>query len=488
MLESWRVNSRWLAIGVALSLGAGTLWVRSDIASRRESFQNDARAAHRLLSQRAAQHDAILDTLVLLDPGIPGPHPSARLPALYPQVLQVWRRAADGTWHDPALGEAEVRSRASARAELANLHAAAGRYDLVLAGSPASYALRIELDRWVPWPEWPFDRHGPVRAELAQGDLRLPLQAGIEETGWRGGVTPGFVFEKALDTPSQPLVLRLQRATGPADWPWRPLAALTAALALTTWAAAALQRQRLRRQRAEQLLRLTRTARLNSLGELAAGMAHELNQPLTAVIASTQAARLLLDDEPLPRATLDEALARARDQARRAADVVARLRRLVERPQGAAANRPVALGDAVRGTLGLLQPELGRLALRPRIDDAGATVAADPVALEQILYNLLSNALQAMVDVPVAQRRLTVSIRAQDGRGLLRLRDGGPGLAPQVMAHLFEPFNSARPGGLGLGLTLCESLATTMGGTLTAQNLPRHGAEFVLTLPLTDTR
>ena len=488
MPESWRLNSRWWGASVALGIVAGTLLVRVDIASRRESFQNDARSAHRLLSQRAAQHDAILDTLVLLDPGTPGDHPSARLPALYPQVQQVWRRAAGSGWHDPALADAELRSRTSARPELAHLDAAAGRYDLVLAGSPASFALRIELERWVPWSEWPFDRLGAVRAELTNGDLRLPLQAGIEATGWRGGVTPGFVFEKLLDTPSQPFVLRVQRATGPADWPWARLAALAAALAVATWAAAALQRQRLRRQRAEQLLRLTRTARLNTLGELAAGMAHELNQPLTAVIASTQAARRLLDDEPLPLATLAEALSHARDQARRAADVVARLRRLVERPQGAAATQPVVLGDAVRGALGLLQPELARLALRPQIDDAGVTVAADLVALEQILHNLLSNALQAMADVPAAQRALTVSMRAQGGRGLLRLRDGGPGLAPAVMAHLFEPFNSTRPGGLGLGLSLCDSLATAMGGTLTAQNLTPTGAELILDLPLADAR
>ena len=71
---------------------------------------------------------------------------------------------------------------------------------------------------------------------------------------------------------------------------------------------------------------------------------------------------------------------------------------------------------------------------------------------------------------------------------MLRLRDGGPGLAPQVLDHLFEPFVSTRPGGLGLGLTLCESLAGAMGGTLSAQNAPTGGAEFRLELPLTADR
>ena len=480
--------ARWALVWLCATAALGLLVVRSDIAERREAFQTDARTAHRLLSQRAAQHDAILATLVLLDPALPGEHPSTRLPALYPQVLQVWRRFADGRWPEPALAPAEALSRASARPELAAVDAANGRYDLVLAGLPASFALRIELERWVPWPDWPFERAGAVRSELAQGAQRLTLQAGQDASGWRGGITPGFVFDKVLDTPSQPFALRLQRATGPADWPWARLAGLAAVLAVMAVAAAAMQRQRQRRRRAEQLLRLSRTARLNALGELAAGIAHEINQPLTAVLASTQAARRLLDDDPLPLLTLNVALTHASEQARRAADVVARLRRLVERPGGAAAVRPVGLGEAVRGALELLQPELRRLGLRPQIDDADVNVAADPVALEQILHNLLSNALQAMDAVPAANRRLLLVIGTESGRGVLRLLDGGPGLAPEVLDHLFEPFVSTRPGGLGLGLSLCASLAGAMGGALSAQNGRTGGAEFRLELPLAPTR
>lgn len=481
-------NLRLTLVWLFATAGLGLIVVRFDISERREVFQAQARTAHRLLSQRAAQHDAILATLVLLDPARSDDHPSTRLPALYPQVLQVWRRTADGDWPEPALTSAEAVSRALKLPALAVADAAAGRYDLVMAGLPASFALRIELKRWVPWADWPFQRDGAVKAELRLGARQLMLQAGKEAGGWYGGVTPGFVFDKVLDTPSQPFVLHVQRATGPADWPWARLIALAAVLAAMLVAAAAMQRQRQRRRRAEHLLRLARTSRLNALGELAAGLAHEINQPLTAVIASTQAARRMLDDDPLPQATMQEALTQARDQARRAADVVARLRRLVERPGGAAAVQPVVLGDAVRGALALLQPELKRLALRPLIDDAGVNVTADPVALEQILHNLLNNALQAMEAVPDAQRRLQLSVDTEPSRGVLRLRDGGPGLAPEVLDHLFEPFVSTRQGGLGLGLSLSESLASAMGGTLTAQNVPTGGAEFRLELPLADPR
>jgi C4-dicarboxylate-specific signal transduction histidine kinase len=192
----------------------------------------------------------------------------------------------------------------------------------------------------------------------------------------------------------------------------------------------------------------------------------------------------MLDDDPMPQATLKEALGQAREQARRAADVVARLRRLVEQPGGAAAVEPVVLGDAVRGAMALLQPDLQRLGLRPQTEDEGVVVAADPVALEQILHNLLNNALQAMEAVPAAQRLLHLRITVESGVGVLQVRDGGPGLAADVLDSLFEPFVSTRQGGLGLGLSLCETLAAAMGGTLSAQNGAHGGAEFRLELPL----
>ncbi|MBE2242322.1 MAG: GHKL domain-containing protein [Burkholderiaceae bacterium] len=480
-------SARWLFAWLVVSVAMGAIVVRVDIAQRREVFQSEARTAHRLLSQRASQHDAILATLVLLDPELPGDDRLARLPALYPQVLQVWRRPSNATWHDVALAQAEPVSRGAARPVVAAVDSSAKRYDLLLAGLPASFALRIELNRWVPWSEWPFDRAGPVEADLVLDGHTMSLQPGIAASGWYGGVTPGFVFDKALDTPSQPFVLHVQRATGPADWPWPSLLALATLLALALAALAAVMSQRAGRRRAEQLLRLGRTARLNALGELAAGMAHELNQPLTAVIASTQAARRLLDDEPLPQATLREALGHASDQARRAAEVVARLRRRLDRPGGAEELLPVPLGGAVHSALALLQPELQRLAVRPVVDDANVIVRADPVALEQILHNLLNNALQALAAVPAPQRTLRLMISTQQRFGILRLRDDGPGLAPQVLNHLFEPFSSTRADGLGLGLSLCHSLAMAMGGTLSAQNVQPHGAEFRLELPLAES-
>ena len=124
-------------------------------------------------------------------------------------------------------------------------------------------------------------------------------------------------------------------------------------------------RQRAARSRAEELLRLGQVARLNTLGELAAGMAHELNQPLTAVMANTQAARRLLDDDPPELDTARQAMAQAVEQARRAADVVGRLRRVVERPDLAGQTQAVNLAEAVRRALYLLEPECQRRGVTP---------------------------------------------------------------------------------------------------------------------------
>jgi C4-dicarboxylate-specific signal transduction histidine kinase len=111
-------------------------------------------------------------------------------------------------------------------------------------------------------------------------------------------------------------------------------------------------------------------------------------------------------------------------------------------------------------------------------------VQADAVALEQIVHNLLSNALQALQKVPLSERRLQLSAQAEGRRGVLVVRDSGPGIAPEALPRLFEPFFSTREGGLGLGLSLCETLAAGMGGELTGGNAATRGAEFRLSLPL----
>ena len=292
--------------------------VRYDISQRRDMFQTNARIAHGVLSQRAVQHEAILNTLVLLSPKL---RPEQRLPAVYPQVLAVHRRDAGDTWSDPAFESAESRSREVRHAVLGTIDQANGQYTLVLAGEPTSFALNIDIMRMVTSGEWPLAPVGSIRAVLEFADKSILLHQAEPAEAQPAGLTAGFVFEKPLAAVSQPFVLRLSRATGPAEWPWTLLFAWAGLTGFALAALAARLSKRRERRRTEELLRLGQVTRLNAMGELAGGFAHELNQPLAAVITNAQAAQRLLDNDPPDLGNARQAMAQAATQGRRAADV-----------------------------------------------------------------------------------------------------------------------------------------------------------------------
>jgi signal transduction histidine kinase len=487
-MKQWlRTQGGWWLAWLVLT-AAGAVWLaRAELAQVHQDFETDVRIAHRLMSQQMVQYDAVLATLALLEPSTGADHPEQRLPSVYSSILRVQRRDRDEPWADGAqagaLAAAEARSRSLQRPELAALDLAHGRYMLVIGATPFSYALDIDLAGSVPWRDWPMNpQRSPVRVSLQRDGQQLVLQPGAPATnGWRFGLT------KALASPSQPFELVAERQVGWGELPWRGIAGwavAAAALLVGLWAA---QRQRVARRRAEELLRLGQVARLNALGELSAGLAHELNQPLTAVLANAQAARRLLDDEPPDLATARDAMGQAVEQARRAASVVGRLRRVIERPEAAGDAKPLVLQEVVRSAMHLLAPEFAKHTINAQFDataQAPVRVQAEAVALEQIVHNLLMNALQALELVPAAERRLVVSVGRNGQEGVLTVTDNGRGIAPEALPRLFEPFFSTREGGLGLGLSLSETLASGMGGSLSAANASPRGARFTLLLPL----
>ncbi len=467
--------------GLAVAVLGSAVLARLELAAIRDAFETDARIVHRLLSQRTAQQDAVMAMLTLLQPDGQTAEAGPRITSVYPQILGVQQRGAGDPWPDPQLQTAASESQRARRAVVANSDFTSGRYQLLQSTAAAGYVAQIDMQGMVPWEEWPMPRDtSPVRVTLEYKGQRFVLQPGREGGGWWS-----FDFRKRLAADSQPFDVVAIRTAGWADLPWLKMLgwALLTAAALT--GLLALERQRAERRRAEELLRLGQVARLNTLGELAAGMAHELNQPLTAILANTQAAGRLLDDQPPELATARDAMQRAVEQARRAADVVGRLRRIVERPEIAGQLQPVNFEDAVRNALYLIEPELRRLDVKPAVIGTSAPVLAEPVALEQIIHNLLTNALQALAQVPAGERLLQIDLQSGAGKGVLTVRDSGPGIAADILPRLFEPFFTTREGGLGLGLSLCESLASGMDGTLTAANHAPRGAAFTLQLPLT---
>jgi signal transduction histidine kinase len=470
-----------LAVATAL-LGAWGL-ARHELTQLREAFDTDARIVHRLLSQRVVQHDAVLATLALLQPPSSAntDRPELRLPSVYPQILRAQRRNPQASWPNIEWQAAETEARRLRRATLAGLALAQGRYELITAAGDAAYALQIDLQQTVPWDEWPMHpTTSPVRVVLEHAGQTYVVQAGgPAQAGWM------FDFKKTLASPSQPFQVVAQRHVGWSELPWLGMGAwcLLAVATLQIWQA--WQRQSTERRRAEDLLRLGQVARLNTLGELAAGLAHELNQPLTAVLANTQAATRLLQEDPTELPVARQAMDQAAQQARRAAEVVGRLRRVIEQPNTQGSAVSLGLEPSVRSALHLLEPEFARRRVAVSVRGSQPPqVFADPVALEQIVHNLLMNALHALEHAPEANRQVILSLEAQGHMGCLRVHDNGPGIAADVLPKLFQPFFSTRPGGLGLGLSLCDTLATGMGGTLTARNATTGGAEFTLLLPL----
>jgi signal transduction histidine kinase len=463
----------------------GPMWIGySALERQREAFETDARIVHRLLSQRAVQHDAILSTLALLHYGTDAAQPEQRLSSVYPQILAVKRRDSGQRWDEARFAAAEDKSQAAKRSVLVDADFTAGRYWLLLAAE-SSYALQIDMRGLVPWSEWPMQPDtSPVRVMLEHAGQRFVLQPGKDVSrGWR------FDFVKHLATDSQPFDVLAARQVGWAQLPWGWMSLWVVLVTLLLAGLLAAQRQREGRRRAEELLRLGQVARLNALGELAAGMAHEVNQPLAAILANTQAAKRLLTDTPPDIATAQTAMAHAVQQAQRAAEVVGRLRRSVQAPEHAAEMKAVDLRAALSSALYLLEPQLQQCGVTPAVQAVGAvSVRADPVALEQIIHNLLMNAMQALERVPRGERALTLSLATAGEQGELRVRDSGPGIAPDVLPRIFEPFFTTRDGGLGLGLSLCETLATRMNGSLFAENIATRGVVFTLRLPLAAAR
>ncbi len=490
-----------LAWAIVAAAGAGWL-AHTRLLALEEAFVTDARIVHRLLSQRAVQHDAIMAMLPLLQP--PADHHSTQaealphLPSAYPQIITVLRRSPGNTWPiawtdalRDSMNIAATRSRHSNQAVLADAQLAAGRAWLVKASPAAEFALQLDLRASIPWDEWPMAAAtSPVRVWLVYGGQKLAVQAGQPPVrGWH------YRFHKILAAQSQPFDVVLERDIGWAELPWGRMLAWALASAVVLAAVRALLGQRVAARRAEELLRMGQVARLNQLGELAAGMAHELNQPLTALLANTQAAqRLLSDDEP-DVDTARHAMGQAVDQARRASAVVGRLRRVVERPDLSGQVQRLALPAAVHEALHLLEPELRRRSIAVQLDAPAdiPAVLAEPVALQQILHNLVMNALQAMETIDPSQRRLRIAMAEQGTQVRLSVQDSGPGVPADARAKLFTPFYTTREGGLGLGLSLSESLAQAMGGELVLAPLHAagtavdshslQGAEFHLLLP-----
>jgi len=229
---------------------------------------------------------------------------------------------------------------------------------------------------------------------------------------------------------------------------------------------------------------LAHLGRVAMVGELSTALAHELNQPLTAILSNAQAAKRLLAVDPSDldqiREILDDIV---RDDAR-AAEVIRQLRLLIQKAD--ALFVPLRVPDLAAEALSIVRSEMltRGVSVTTNFGPSLPNVTGDRVQLLQVLLNLILNACDAMHDAPLGERRLTLSAES-DGRGhvVISVADRGTGIAKGQFEKVFEPFVTTKAGGLGLGLAICRSIVNAHEGKLTAANNPDGGAVFHLSLP-----
>ncbi|MCW7538552.1 ATP-binding protein [Aquabacterium sp. A7-Y] len=228
---------------------------------------------------------------------------------------------------------------------------------------------------------------------------------------------------------------------------------------------------------------LARAARLATLGELSASIAHEVNQPLGAILSNTDAAQLLLAQRPLPVEELRRIVARIRADNLRAHEVIRRLRTLMERHE--VEFNPVDVHDVLDDAIQLLAGEAKqrRVEFECRSAPGCAIVLGDKVQLQQVMLNLMVNAMDAMRCTPVPLRKVEVVARAGDSDIEVQISDRGHGLGELDPETLFKSFFTTKEGGMGLGLSIARSILLAHQGSIAAAPRPGGGAVFSVRLP-----
>ncbi len=253
----------------------------------------------------------------------------------------------------------------------------------------------------------------------------------------------------------------------------------------------ALARDITERREAEQDARelresLSHVTRVTMAGELAASIAHELNQPLTAILSNAQAAlRFLPSKTPANAQEVAEALADIAQDADRAGKVIRRLHRLLRR--GDVKHEPLDLNEAIREVTTLARNEamLREVAVELDLAEDLPLVSGDRIQVQQVVLNLVMNACEAMSGTDAGTRELAVETR-RPAPGVVRvsIRDSGPGIDEGSIERIFEPFVTTKSGGMGMGLSISRSIVEAHGGELRASSNPDGGATFAFSLPV----
>lgn len=255
------------------------------------------------------------------------------------------------------------------------------------------------------------------------------------------------------------------------------------AIATTTYLALKIESEKAAAYEARS--QLAHVARVTTLGELTASIAHEVNQPLAAAVINGNACLRWLEDQPPNLDEARQAVARLVKDANRASEIIAQVRTLTK---GSPPQKDwLAINEIILATVSLIDNEIlqNHVSLRTDLSDDVPLVEGDRVQLQQVILNLILNALEAMNRIPEGQRVLIVSSARNDAKSvLIKVQDSGAGLAPEKFDRLFNAFYTTKPDGMGMGLAISRSIVEAHGGRIWATPNSPRGAVFQFILPI----
>lgn len=485
--------------------------------SHRQALELDVsesgRALQRAISQRVAQHDAHLTSLSAL--GLAQAQPSEDFDLVAKSILRFYPRivAIDLIRLMPGEGASVVSSAISADGATASPEEVSKAVAALAAGKAAygadarpghyrlmkrmndTMAVSLDIDGAKLVEDKELPRWALLRLATGEGTL---LEMGAAQPAGSGFLARTIRFEAPIASATQPLRLSLQRhVTLAALLPPLPLA-LFAAISLAGLvlvrsllrhrqeavlareaAEAAARREALRQHETK----LAHALRINSMGEMASGIAHELTQPLTALLSQSQAGRRIAAAAGLKDTPIDGVLAANVLQAKRAADILVRLRAYVGKSAPEAGVHDLSRHVADIVALSRIDLDRRGIALDVDLPEAPALARVDPVEIEQVIHNLIRNAADAVGEAGRTDGRVRVALTPDAAGHAIHVRDNGTGIAPDILPRLFEPFFSGKPDGMGLGLSLCESIVERFDGSISAENVAAGGAVFTVRLP-----
>lgn len=232
-------------------------------------------------------------------------------------------------------------------------------------------------------------------------------------------------------------------------------------------------------------VKLAHIARLSTMGEMASGLSHEINQPLTAIATYSQALEnMLRAEQPPDRDEIRDVLRQISSQALRAGEVIRRLRTMIKAREPDF--RTIDCLDLVNEVYALaeIDARLHRVELRTAGDCRGMKIRGDAVQLQQVLINLIRNAMDALGDLPAERRTITLHVEGHGDTAEFRVVDHGPGVPAELLERMFSPFFTTKPQGTGLGLAISRSIVEAHRGRLLHEATPGGGATFSFSVPL----